>query len=196
MLDSLAAQLIDRLKADQGRICTIESCTGGLVASLLTDIPGASSAYWGSLVTYDASAKISLAQVPCSTLDTYGTVSSETARAMAANGLEVMRNSLSASLSKLDVPYKILVAIAITGTAGPGGGTLLTPVGLAYLGIAVQRIPSMPGHLPTLEVLEVFDLRVNPTLSRDQIKRAFAEQALQKTLEQLTHLKSSEVGII
>ncbi len=102
-------------------IATVESCTAGLVAHLLTEIPGASDYFRGGLVTYANEVKTGLADVPAGTLAAHGAVSAQVAVAMA----EGARRRLAVDL-----------AIAVTGVAGPGGGTPAKPVGLTYVAIA------------------------------------------------------------
>lgn len=103
------------------RLATAESCTGGLVGARLTDVAGASAAYAGGVVAYSDELKIRLLGVPVDTLERHGAVSAETARAMA----EGARGELGAD-----------VAVAVTGVAGPGGGTAEKPVGLVYVHVA------------------------------------------------------------
>jgi nicotinamide-nucleotide amidase len=106
----------------QGRtIVTAESCTGGLVAALLTEIPGSSDVFERGYVTYSNAAKIADLGVSPALLDAHGAVSAEVAIAMA----EGARARASADF-----------ALAVTGVAGPGGGTAKKPVGLVYLAIA------------------------------------------------------------
>lgn len=102
-------------------IGTVESCTGGLVAHLLTEIPGSSDYLRGGLVTYANEAKEELADVPGATLAAHGAVSSEVAVAMAVGG----RRRLGVD-----------VAVATTGVAGPSGGSVEKPVGLTYIAVA------------------------------------------------------------
>jgi nicotinamide-nucleotide amidase len=100
------------------RLATAESCTGGLVGARLTDVAGASEAYAGGVVAYSDDLKMQLLGVPAETLERHGAVSAETSRAMA----EGARTALGAD-----------VAVAVTGVAGPGGGTSEKPVGLVYV---------------------------------------------------------------
>ncbi|OLP43587.1 CinA family protein [Rhizobium oryziradicis] len=99
-------------------IATAESCTGGLIAGLLTEIAGSSAVVDRGFVTYSNQAKTDMLGVPALTLETYGAVSRETAIAMAHGALYRSGGS---------------VAIAVTGIAGPGGGTAEKPVGLVHL---------------------------------------------------------------
>lgn len=102
-------------------LATAESCTGGLIAKRITDVPGSSEVFGYGAVTYANEAKIKLLGVKKQTLDRFGAVSDETAREM-AQGVR--------SLSGSDV------GISVTGIAGPGGGSAEKPVGLVYLGVS------------------------------------------------------------
>ena len=97
-----------------------ESCTGGLVAAALTDIPGSSDVVDRGFVTYSDRAKAELLGVPVPVLVEHGAVSAETAAAMVHGVL---------AKSKVDV------AVAVTGIAGPGGGSVAKPVGLVWFGV-------------------------------------------------------------
>lgn len=99
-------------------ISTAESCTGGLIAGALTDIPGSSAVVDRGFVTYTNQAKIDLLGVQSDTLDTFGAVSRETALQMVSGALTRSRAHIS---------------IAVTGIAGPGGGSPSKPVGLVHL---------------------------------------------------------------
>jgi nicotinamide-nucleotide amidase len=116
-----AKHLLDVCRARGLRIATAESCTGGLVAGVLTEIAGASDVVERGFVVYSNAAKESMLGVPASTLKRYGAVSAETAIAMAAGALKN---------SKADI------SVAITGIAGPGGGTKQKPVGLVHFAAA------------------------------------------------------------
>jgi nicotinamide-nucleotide amidase len=102
-------------------IVTAESCTGGLIAGALTDVPGSSDAVFGGYVTYHNEAKTGMIGVDREIIRAHGAVSKETARAMA----EGARKASGAA-----------VAIAVTGIAGPGGGTEGKPVGLVHFAYA------------------------------------------------------------
>ena len=103
------------------RIVTAESCTGGLIAGLLTEIPGSSDVVERGFVTYSNEAKQEALGVPAALLRKYGAVSDHVARAMADGALRHARAQL---------------AIAVTGIAGPGGGSAEKPVGLVYIALA------------------------------------------------------------
>jgi PncC family amidohydrolase len=100
---------------------TAESCTGGLVASAITDVPGSSGYFRGAVVAYADQAKRALLGVPADVLAAHGAVSAQVARAMA----EGARDRLGVDL-----------AAAVTGVAGPGGGSEAKPVGLTYVAVA------------------------------------------------------------
>jgi nicotinamide-nucleotide amidase len=104
-------------------IVTAESCTGGLVAAALTEIPGSSEVVERGFVTYSDAAKETMLGVPAKTLTGFGAVSRETAEAMAQGALDHSPASL---------------AVAITGIAGPGGGTAQKPVGLVHFAAAAR----------------------------------------------------------
>lgn len=103
------------------RIVTAESCTGGLVAALLTDIAGSSAVFERGFVTYSNRAKEELLGVPGDLIADCGAVSEAVARAMAEGALRESHAHIS---------------VAITGVAGPGGGTAMKPVGLVHLAAA------------------------------------------------------------
>ena len=102
-------------------VATAESCTGGLVAHAITEVAGSSAYFVGGFVTYADDAKQAQLGVPAEVLAAHGAVSAQVARAMA----EGARARLGSALG-----------VAVTGIAGPGGGTADKPVGLTYLGIA------------------------------------------------------------
>lgn len=117
----LSEELGEVLKERNGTIAVAESCTGGLIAGALTDIPG-SSAYFGyGIVSYSNEAKVSLLNVREDTLEKYGAVSRETAVEM-AEGVRALAAS----------DY----GLSVTGIAGPGGATETKPVGLVYIGFS------------------------------------------------------------
>ena len=122
----MAEALLSAARTKRLKIVTAESCTGGLVAGLLTEIAGSSDVFERGFVTYSNEAKEELLGVPHAILATHGAVSAEVARAMAQGALKQAHADL---------------AVAVTGIAGPGGGTADKPVGLVYLAAA------MDGHL-------------------------------------------------
>jgi nicotinamide-nucleotide amidase len=110
-----------RLARANATLATAESCTGGLMARLLTAIPGISSSYLGGAVTYSNASKTAMLGVPADLIAARGAVSPEVAAAMA----EGIRTRLGAT-----------IGLSTTGIAGPGGGTPEKPVGLVYLGLS------------------------------------------------------------
>ncbi|HYT96721.1 MAG TPA: CinA family protein [Casimicrobiaceae bacterium] len=114
-IEVLAAELGERLLAQRWRVATAESCTGGLVAGAITTIAGSSDWFDRGLVTYSNAAKRELLDVPQSVLDAHGAVSEPTAIAMAEGALQRSDAALT---------------VAVTGVAGPGGGTPEKPVGM------------------------------------------------------------------
>ncbi len=102
-------------------IVTAESCTGGLIAHLITNVPGSSGYFLGGVVSYSNALKRDLLGVPDATLERYGAVSEETALAMAKGARE---------------RFGADIAVSVTGIAGPGGGTTAKPVGLTWIGLA------------------------------------------------------------
>ncbi len=125
-----AAAVLDAYRARGWRIATAESCTGGLVAALLTEVPGSSAVIDRGFVTYSNEAKAEMLGVDAGLIATMGAVSEAVARAMAEGAL---------AHSRADV------AVSITGVAGPGGGSDAKPVGLVHLGLA--RIGGPTVHL-------------------------------------------------
>lgn len=118
-----ARRVVAALKAQGFSVATAESCTGGMVAELLTSVPGSSSVVECGFVTYSNAAKMRMLGVPAELIEKHGAVSAEVAGAMAEGALA---NSM-ASLS-----------VAITGIAGPDGGSAEKPVGLVHLALATR----------------------------------------------------------
>src|SRR5438477_7427872 len=124
----LAQSVLDKARAKHLRIATAESCTGGLIAALLTEIPGASDVLERGFVTYSNDAKQECLGVPAALLEAHGAISEAVARAMAEGAL---------AHSHADV------AVAVTGLAGPGGGSEAKPVGLVHLAAARTGGPTL-----------------------------------------------------
>lgn len=122
-----AQAIISTLRANGLTLVTAESCTGGLIAGLLTEIAGSSAVVERGLVTYSNAAKTSLLGVDADLIARAGAVSASVAEAM-------VRGALAASPAD--------IAVAVTGIAGPGGGSPTKPVGLVY--IAVMRRNGTP----------------------------------------------------
>jgi nicotinamide-nucleotide amidase len=141
-------------------IATAESCTGGLVAGALTEVPGSSAVLDRGFVTYSNDAKQQMLGVPAETLRDYGAVSRQTAEAMAQGAL---------TRAKVDL------AVSITGIAGPGGGSADKPVGLVHFA-AVTRDGT------TMHAGKIFRGE-NGDLSRAEIRHKSVLQALDMLLE-------------
>lgn len=133
-VDEQVAALLTRAPART--VATAESCTGGLVAARLTDLPGSSAYVRGAIVAYSDEAKASLAGVDAALIERHGAVSVEVARALADGAVE----RLGAD-----------VGVGVTGVAGPGGGTEEKPVGLVWISVAergghrIDRKVNLPG---------------------------------------------------
>ncbi|MDX2259061.1 MAG: nicotinamide-nucleotide amidohydrolase family protein [Hyphomicrobiaceae bacterium] len=128
----MAARIVATLRGRGQHITTAESCTGGLVAGALTGVAGASEVFERGFVTYSNAAKIDLLAVEASLITAHGAVSAEVAAAMA----EGARRAASAD-----------VALAVTGIAGPGGGSAEKPVGLVFMAVAGRgRAPAVEEH--------------------------------------------------
>ncbi|NLX15256.1 MAG: competence/damage-inducible protein A [Phycisphaerales bacterium] len=141
--ETLAHAVASRMIANNKTLATAESCTGGLIAKTLTDIPGSSAFYSQGWITYANEAKIRLLNVPADLIESHGAVSRPVAAAMAVNARR---------LAETDY------AISVTGIAGPAGGTPDKPVGLVYVGLAE------PNHC------EVTQLRLGNHLNREEIR--------------------------
>jgi nicotinamide-nucleotide amidase len=119
---ALARSVLDAAKARGVMIATAESCTGGLIAGCLTEIAGSSAVVDRGFATYSNDAKTEMLGVPAEILAAVGAVSEEVARAMAEGALARSRASLT---------------VAVTGIAGPGGGSAEKPVGMVHFGCAM-----------------------------------------------------------
>ena len=118
----LAAVVLEALRASRRRLAAAESCTGGLVGARLTAVPGASDVFVGGVVAYDDGVKRTLLDVPADVLQVHGAVSEETVRAMAAGARR---------------RFDVATSVAVTGIAGPTGGTPEKPVGTVWLAASV-----------------------------------------------------------
>ncbi len=118
---ALAEQVLASCRAKKLLLATAESCTGGMIAAALTDIAGSSDVVERGFVTYSNAAKTELLGVPAALIARVGAVSEEVARAMAAGAL---------------AHAPVDLAVAVTGIAGPGGGSTEKPVGLVHFGVA------------------------------------------------------------
>ncbi len=146
-----ARALIELCRGKKLTLATAESCTGGLVAGALTDIPGSSDVLDRGFVTYSNAAKETMLGVPPATLARYGAVSKETAEAMALGAL---------------AHAPVDLAVSITGIAGPGGATPGKPVGLVHFAAAARG-----GKL-------VHAAKTYGDIGRTQVREASVAQAL------------------
>ncbi|MBA4797952.1 MAG: CinA family protein [Rhizobiales bacterium] len=122
-IEAQAAAIVSTYRTRDWMIATAESCTGGLIAGALTEIAGSSAVVDRGFVTYTNQAKMDLIGVSAKVLEVYGAVSRETALQMAHGAL--MRSDAD-------------VAVAVTGIAGPGGGSAEKPVGLVHLALKTR----------------------------------------------------------
>ena len=126
MKDQPLEEKIGELLRRRGlRLAVAESCTGGLIGHRITNIPGSSTYYMGSVTAYAYEAKVRLLGVRWETLETYGAVSQETVLEMARG----VRNALAAD-----------IGVSVSGIAGPGGGTPEKPVGTTWIGLSAAGV--------------------------------------------------------
>jgi len=155
-IDELASRTGERLRAAGARLVTAESCTGGWVAMAVTSVAGSSQWFERGFVTYTNESKLEMLAVAQTTLDAQGAVSEATAREMA-------RGALAAS--------RATVSLAVTGVAGPGGGSPAKPVGMVCFAWADAR----GVHSETRQF----------SGDREAIRRAAVIRALEGILESL-----------
>ena len=156
-LDTSVLEEFHKVALEKGiTIGTAESCTGGLVGKMLTDLGGSSGYYQGGIISYANAVKEQVLGVSSETLATYGAVSEETAKEMVEGVFRVLRTDY---------------AIATTGIAGPGGGSQEKPVGLVYIGIGTPR-----GIIVYKEIF-IGD--------RDNIRKSVAERVIQYVYKEL-----------
>ncbi|MFN4143705.1 CinA family protein [Aestuariivirga sp.] len=155
-LTARAAALIDLCRSRKLMLATAESCTGGLIAGLITSVPGSSDVLDCGFVTYSNAAKTRMIGVAADLVQRHGAVSEEVARAMAEGAL---------AHSAADV------AVAVTGVAGPGGGTALKPVGLVHCAAARKGFPTQA------RVLRLGDI------GRDEVRIETVRAALEMAYE-------------
>ncbi len=129
---SLESQIVKLLTEHRKTLSTAESCTGGLIASMITNVPGASAVFHGSIVAYDNKVKIRALDVKPKTIRRFGAVSEEVAREMAEG-----------ALVRLGTDF----ALAVTGIAGPEGGTTEKPVGTIWIALAERSSPTIAKNI-------------------------------------------------
>ena len=159
--------LADGLRARGWRISTAESCTGGLIAGFCTDLAGSSDWFERGVVSYSNAAKTELLGVPAEMVEAHGAVSEAVARAMASAALQRSHADL---------------AVAVTGVAGPGGGSASKPVGTVWLAWAWWRAA---GDIDTTASLQHFDG------DRAAVRLATVGSALQGLIDRLDAGSSS-----
>ena len=119
-MKNLANKLVKKLIQKKLKISFAESCTGGMLSSIITSVSGSSKVFNLGFITYSNKAKIDILNVPKKIINKYGAVSNECCLSMVKNLSKISKGSIS---------------VSITGVAGPNGGTKLKPVGLVYIGI-------------------------------------------------------------
>jgi nicotinamide-nucleotide amidase len=131
----LVAQLATKLQSRGLLLTTAESCTGGMIAAACTDLAGSSAWFDRGFITYSNDAKTAMLGVSSSMIRRYGAVSEQTAAAMASGAI----NSIRAAMAGKPYPARLTghVAVAVTGVAGPGGGSIEKPVGTVCFGFAL-----------------------------------------------------------
>ena len=157
-IDALARLLVDECRERHVRIVTAESCTGGLVAAAITASPGSSDVFERGFVTYSTRAKEEMLGVPGDLIADLGAVSEGVARMMAEGALEASNAH---------------IALAVTGVAGPGGGTPMKPLGTVHF--ATARANGAIEHR-----LENFD-----DMTRDEVRKASVRVALEMLRERV-----------
>ena len=160
MVDPIASDLVAAATRDGATIATAESCTGGMIASALTDVAGSSAVFERGFVTYSNEAKRDMLGVEAASLEAHGAVSSEIAAQMALGAIKRSRASL---------------AVAVTGIAGPAGGTPDKPVGTVHVAVAARGEEQAEiVELRRLDLARAFEEG-----GRDGVRRATVTQALQ-----------------
>jgi len=159
-MSSIEQEIGDILRQRGMTLGAVESATGGLISHRITNVPGSSDYYRGSVTAYSNEAKVRLVGVKAETIDRYGAVSARVAEEMAEGGRKLLA---------------VDVCIADTGIAGPGGATPEKPAGLFYLGLSHRGRTYRQKH--------------NFTGSREQNKQNAAEATLRWLKEYLSSLK-------
>jgi len=157
---SLEQEIGDLLRQRSMTLGTVESATGGLISHRITNVPGSSDYYKGSVIAYSNEAKVRVIGVKQETLDRYGSVSAQVAEEMVEGGRKLL---------------SVDICIADTGIAGPGGATPEKPAGLFYLGLSIQG--------------KTYSRQHNFSGNREQNKQDAAETALKWLKEYLLSLK-------
>lgn len=152
----IAEKIIEAAKNKGIKLALAESCTGGMIAASVTDVPGSSEIFQGSAVTYSNEAKEDLLGVSAAVIATAGAVSGECAAQMARGARKI---------------YRADIALSVTGVAGPGGGTAEKPVGTVWFGYSgFDKEKTFVRHFPG---------------TRDEIRKATVKTALEYLLKEL-----------
>ncbi len=149
-LRALAERFLDACRRREFMAATAESCTGGMIAAALTDIPGSSAVVDRGFVTYSNPSKMEMIGVACATLEAHCAVSRETVLEMASGALARSRAQ---------------IALAVTGIAGPDGGSAEKPVGLVWFGLALQAQTPIAEH-------RIFENRGRDFIRRETVRTA------------------------
>lgn len=165
---SLEVQVGDLLRQQGLKLVAAESCTGGLVGHRVTNVPGSSDYYLGSITAYANEAKMRLLGVRAETLQQYGAVSEETVLEMARGARQALAG---------EFPVENLVGVSVSGIAGPGGGTPEKPVGLVWIGL------SGPGFDRAYKYLWQGDRVLNKELSAEQALRLVIDYLRERNVE-------------
>ncbi|SNY93640.1 nicotinamide-nucleotide amidase [Cohaesibacter sp. ES.047] len=155
----LSNELLDIAKKKGYTIAAAESCTAGLISATLTEVPGSSQFFDRGFVTYSNEAKIEMLDVPSEMIEDCGAVSEEVARAMAEGAILHSRADF---------------AVAVTGIAGPAGGTKEKPVGLVHFAVSSRHYPQAHNH------------KIFATMEREDVRAATVEHALIMLIEAMT----------
>ena len=158
---SIAEKVIDALRAKSWKLATAESCTGGMVAAAITDVAGSSDVFDRGFVTYSNLSKAEMLGVVPALIATHGAVSSQVATAMSEGAL---------------LYSKAQISVAITGVAGPGGGSVEKPVGLVHFSVAANGLPTAHSEIKFGDI------------GRSQVRLQARDSALQMVLNQLKAL--------
>jgi PncC family amidohydrolase len=156
MAEALEIVIGEKLRAHGLRLAIAESCTGGLIGHRITNVPGSSTYYMGSVTAYAYEAKVRLLGVTWATLEKHGAVSAETVSEMALG----VRRALAADMG-----------IAVSGIAGPGGGTPEKPVGLVWMAVSASA--------------GIWTRQLNLKGDRLKVKELAAEEALKLGIDYL-----------
>ena len=157
MVEPLAVALLETCDEREVVLATAESCTGGMIAAAITDVPGSSISFDRGFVTYSNAAKIDMLGVELNAIEANGAVSPIVAEQMA---IGAVRRS------------KATVAVSVTGVAGPGGGSIEKPVGLVHMAVAKRG----DGEIV---IVATSKLQFAETLGRSGIREATVRAALQ-----------------